>query len=65
MDKNGDVSSHVEDIDMVKQQASSNPNYEARGTVKLLDENTIILIPTPSPDPKGTPAILKAQLSSY
>ena len=53
MDKNEDVSSHVEDLDMAKQQAST-PNYEARGTVKLLDENTIILIPTPSPDPKGT-----------
>lgn len=25
------------------------------GTVRLLDENTVVLIPTPSPDPKGIP----------
>ena len=43
----------LEDIDMIKRQTSSAPHHQARGTVKLLDQNTVILIPTPSPDPKG------------
>lgn len=45
-----DAMSTVEDIEM--SQASG--HHHARGTVKLLDENTVILIPTPSPDPKGS-----------
>lgn len=29
------------------------PGTHGAGTVRLLDENTVVLIPTPSPDPKG------------
>lgn len=29
------------------------PGPHGAGTVRLLDENTVVLIPTPSPDPKG------------
>lgn len=29
------------------------PGAHGTGTVRLLDENTVVLIPTPSPDPKG------------
>lgn len=44
-----DSTSTVEDIEMNKADA----HHQARGTVQLLDDNTVILIPTPSPDPKG------------
>lgn len=44
-----DSTSTVEDIEMNKSDAP----HQARGTVQLLDDNTVILIPTPSPDPKG------------
>lgn len=41
--------STVEDVEMSKMEV----HHQARGTVQLLDQNTVILIPTPSPDPKG------------
>lgn len=44
--------SAIEDVDIGKQQGMSD-THEARGTVKLLDKGVTILIPTPSPDPKG------------
>lgn len=44
-----DVMSTIEDIEA----SQANGHHQARGTVKLLDDNTVILIPTPSPDPKG------------
>ncbi|KAG9205427.1 hypothetical protein G6514_008069 [Epicoccum nigrum] len=40
--------STVEDVEMSK----TDVHHQARGTVQLLDQNTVILIPTPSPDPK-------------
>ena len=43
---------NIEDVDVGKQQGLSD-THEARGTVKLLDQGVTILIPTPSPDPKG------------
>jgi hypothetical protein len=41
--------STVEDVEMNK----ADVHHQARGTVQLLDQGTVILIPTPSPDPKG------------
>ncbi|KAJ8118344.1 hypothetical protein OPT61_g659 [Boeremia exigua] len=43
-----DAMSRIENIEA----GHTNNHQQARGTVKLLDENTVILIPTPSPDPK-------------
>lgn len=41
--------STIEDIEASR----ATEQHQARGTVKLLDDGTVILIPTPSPDPKG------------
>ncbi|KAH6637830.1 major facilitator superfamily transporter [Boeremia exigua] len=43
-----DAMSTIEDIEASQEIE----HHRARGTVKLLDDNTVILIPTPSPDPK-------------
>jgi hypothetical protein len=29
-------------------------SYDASGTVNLYQDGTVVLVPTPSPDPKGT-----------
>ncbi|ORY08808.1 major facilitator superfamily transporter [Clohesyomyces aquaticus] len=44
--------SRIKDIDFSKEDVAPNSGHQARGTVQLLDKGTVILIPTPSPDPK-------------
>jgi hypothetical protein len=48
-DKNPDTITveHLEGVDL------KSPARQTLGTVQLLDSNNIVLIPTPSPDPKG------------
>lgn len=45
--------SMAENVDVNRGDTSSVSFQGACGTVKLLDHGTVILIPTPSPDPKG------------
>lgn len=48
MDK-GAGATHHEELALAKEVA----RHQATGTVRLIDDGEVILIPTPSPDPRG------------
>lgn len=48
MDKGADAVHH-EEFALAKEAATHN----ATGTVRLIEDGEVILIPTPSPDPRG------------
>jgi hypothetical protein len=48
MDKNADATHH-EELALAKEAA----RHQATGTVRLIEDGEVILIPTPSPDPRG------------
>ena len=48
MDKGADATHH-EELALAKEAA----RHQATGTVRLIEDGEVILIPTPSPDPRG------------
>lgn len=48
MDKGADAT-HYEELALAKEAAK----HRATGTVRLIEDGEVILIPTPSPDPRG------------
>lgn len=48
MNKGADATHH-EELVLAKEAAQ----YQASGTVRLIEDGEVILIPTPSPDPRG------------
>lgn len=48
MDKGPDATHH-EELVLAKEAA----RHQATGTVRLIEDGEVILIPTPSPDPRG------------
>lgn len=48
MDKGADATHH-EELALAKEAAQN----QATGTVRLIEDGEVILIPTPSPDPRG------------
>lgn len=52
-------------IDDVESDKSSHPAVATSGGVNLYKDNAIVLIPTPSPDPKGTHALIAVRFVTH
>jgi hypothetical protein len=52
-----DESVSVSHTDFVEDTKLRHDNAIAVGTVQLIDHNELVLIPTPSPDPRGNAAV--------